>query len=193
MTNHTHAFALGLTALALCALAACSPPGQASDQTSDIDPPAQTAAVPPAPVDVDIADRAGADPAAGVAAGLPAIELGALQPPDIEGQLEGELRCGFADGDGQPLMIASANVGESEPIAALVKVAGVVETLTVGSGGYDRMVDGASYTGNGLIASITPQGEDMTPGEGLTWRAVFRLENATGDALDLDGVWSCGP
>lgn len=179
---------------AVLALAACSPVGEEADDAAEADmtpPPGAVAVAPPVPV--DIAGAPGGDLADDIAAGLPSIELAALEPQDLSGKLEGELRCAFQDADGALLLIASANVGQSQPIAALVKVESVVETLTVGSGGYDRMVDGAAYSGNGLIATITPKGEDMTPGEGLTWRADLHLENARGDMLDLDGVWSCGP
>ena len=181
MTERTHlASAALVVVLALCAC-------------SDREEPAPTAPV-----------AAGAAPAAPVAPPTTPpgqtvggdgsdIELSALAAADLKAQpLAGELACSFSTDAASPLLIARGNVASREAAVGAVKVSGYVERVAA-PGGFDGMLDGATFTGQGKTIRIAPTGPATGDGESPPRPATLTYERADGASLTLAGRWECGP
>lgn len=190
----THRILCATAMSGVAVLAACSDPEPSSaDAGATLTDGAAMAEAPPMGA-AEVPDDTAADIAATTGGDGSPLVLTGMHRVDVEGRLQGELRCTFTDGEGQRLLIASANVGEDQPIQALVKIGDYVELLYGQSaGGYDRMVNGTSYAGRGVTAEIARTAEDAQPGEGLTYPATLHVDRADGAARDWGGLWSCGP
>ena len=165
-------------------LAACSPGGgSASDEP---------------PADDDGSPITGDQPSATAGAPILLETLGPGDRNDVE--LVGELGCGFYASRGDdPLFIGLGTVSDEDSAEGMVKVDGrAVKLVMNGAGGYDRMADGAQFTGGGLTVAFSvigaePLAEDPpVAGESPVHPARMHVARA-GRELQIDGYYECGP
>lgn len=120
------------------------------------------------------------------------ITLSALSPADVEGaKLTGELGCSFT-ADDQPLLVAKGNVGGGDPARGVVKVGDYVEPVGA-PGGFNAMVKGAKFSGQGKTVTIALTGPAIGGGESPPRPATLTYDRADGAKRVLDGRWNCGP
>ena len=120
------------------------------------------------------------------------IVLNALTAADIEGtKLEGELSCSFSGGDAT-LLLARGNVGSTERAQGMVKVANSVERISA-PGGYDAMLKGVRFAGQGKTVTIAVTGKAPGGGESPGYPATLTYDRADGARRTLIGDWTCGP
>lgn len=188
-----HAAVLALSALAL---AACS---QQKTEDQPAAPPAldevRTPAVAPAvPAPVTAAPNDGPPDGGTVGGDGSEIQLSGLTQADLQAnRLEGELGCGFRSGGGtDPLLHALGYSGIKEPAHGLVKVGGYVERV-VAPGGYDAMVNGATFNGQGKVIRIAITGKPIGGGESPPYPATLTYQRADGAERVFTGTWTCGP
>lgn len=186
---------LALVSLAALALTACSqqktedqpaatPNAAVGDETRT---PAVTPAV-PAPV------AAKPDEGGTVGGDGSQITLSPLLRADFEANsLKGELSCGFNSGGGpDPLLYATGFVGSKDAAQGLVKVATYVERITA-PGGYDGLVNGATFSGQGKTIKIAITGQATGGGESPAYPATLTYDRADGAKRVIVGTWTCGP
>lgn len=123
-----------------------------------------------------------------------AIELSPLSAAEIEAaDLSGELGCSFAaSGAAAPLLVAMGNVASREPAWGVVKVGTYVERVGA-PGGFDAMLDGATFSGAGKTVRITLTGPAVGGGESPPRPATLTYDRADGARRGFAGLWSCGP
>lgn len=179
---------LGLAALAGCSASSAPPP--AADTTAEVEagPPSASAdAVQPvaAPEAAEPGRTVGGDGSQIRLEGLTGDEIGAAD-------LEGELTCSFAVGDGAPLLHAAGNVASTEPAQAIVKHGGYVEGFRA-PGGFDAMAKGTTFHGRGLQIAVTLTGAATGGGESPPRPARLTTDRADGGRRIDEGLWRCGP
>lgn len=183
--------ALGFAALVLSACSqqktedqpAATPPPAVGDETRT---PAVAPAV-PAPV--------AAAPAEGGTVGGDGsqIQLSPLTRADFEANdLKGELGCGFNSGGTDLLLRAVGFVASKEPAQGMVKVGTYVERIAA-PGGYDAMVNGAAFSGQGKTVTIAITGPATGGGESPPYPATLTYDRADGAKRVFPGTWTCGP
>jgi hypothetical protein len=181
--------------MSVLALAACSersgtgakPPAGASA----IQIPASPSAREPAPVQ---AHPAHSPPEGRTVSGDGSqIQLSALTASDLSTwTLDGELGCSFEMPDGSPLLIAKGDVASRDPAFGLVKVTGYVERIAT-PGGFDAMLTGATFSGQGKTIRIGLTGPAASGGESPSRPATLTYMRADGASLTRSGRWVCGP
>lgn len=183
--------AVGFAALVLTACSqqktedqpAATPAPAVGDETRT---PAVTPAV-PAPV--------AATPAEGGTVGGDGsqIQLSDITLADQQAHpLKGELSCYFRDKPGALLLVGSGYSGVKEPAFGLVKVAGYVEQV-VAPGGWDAMVNGTAFSGQGKTVTIAITGKSTEGGESPAYPATLTYDRADGAKRVFAGTWTCGP
>lgn len=121
------------------------------------------------------------------------IVLGALSQGDIEANaLDGELACAFSTPEASPLLLAKGNVGSKDPAFGLVKVGTYVERVAA-PGGFDAMLKGAVFSGQGKTIRIKLTGPATAGGESPPRPATLTYERGDGASRTLAGRWECGP
>ena len=185
--------ALALVALALTA---CS---QQKTEDQPAAPPApdevRTPAVAPAvPAPVTAAPNDGTLSNGTVGGDGSQIQLSPLLRADFEAnKLDGELGCSFNSGGGtDPLLYAVGYSGVKAPGYGLVKVTGYVERI-VAPGGYDAMVNGTTFNGQGKTIKIALTGKATGGGESPAYPATLTYDRADGAKRVIEGTWTCGP
>lgn len=170
--------------VAALALAACSP--GAEDAAPAPNP------TPVAPVEAPAATSP--DPGSETVGGDgSAIELQALTAEDLSAEnLPGELACSFSGPDDQLLLLARGQVASGEPAIGVVKVSGYVERVAA-PGGYDAMLDGASFAGRGKTVEVEITGPAQGGGESPPRPGVLTYQRADGASRAFEGLWTCGP
>lgn len=122
-----------------------------------------------------------------------AITLSALSPGDIEGvKLGGELACAFSSADHSTLLLAKGDVGSKDAAQGVVKVADYVERIAA-PGGFDAMLKGTSFSGQGKQVRIALTGPAIGGGESPPRPATLTYDRADGARRTIAGRWSCGP
>lgn len=186
-------YRLATVIAAALTLAACSP------QKTEDQP-----AAPPAPDEVRTPAVAPAVPAPVTAAPNDSptvggdgsqIQLSGLTQADFEAnKLEGELACSFKGSDRgtDPLLFALGYSGIKEAAHGLVKVGTYVERV-VAPGGYDAMVKGTSFSGQGKTIKIAITGKPIGGGESPPYPATLTYDRADGAKRVIEGTWTCGP
>jgi hypothetical protein len=187
MTNHR----LATVITAVLALGACSPQ-KTEDQPAapaapdEVRTPAVAPTV-PAPV--------AATPADGPTVGGDGsqIQLSGLTRADFQANdLDGELRCGFQAAATDPLLVAYGFVGSKDAAQGLVKVGTYVERIAA-PGGFDGLVNGATFTGAGKTIKIAITGPATGGGESPAYPATLTYDRADGAKRVYAGTWTCGP
>lgn len=178
---------------AALALAACS---QQKTEDQPAAPPApdevRTPAVAPAvPAPVTAAPNGGSATVGGDGS---QIQLSPLLRADFEANnLDGELSCSFnSGGETDPLLYAVGFSGIKEPGHGLVKVGAYVERI-VAPGGYDAMVNGTTFNGQGKTIKIAITGKQIGGGESPPYPATLTYDRADGAKRVIEGTWTCGP
>ncbi len=189
MIRRQHLAALALAAATL-ALTACS--DQKSQEQAAAPPPAvgsetrtPAAMPPPAPAST---------PAAGQTVGGDGseIQLSEITFADMRANpTEGELGCSFEAG-GVSLLRAQGNVASKDAAQGLVKVTGSVERVAA-PGGFDGLVNGATFTGAGKTIVIKITGQATGGGESPANPATLTYQRADGASRVFAGTWTCGP
>lgn len=172
-------------AAGLVALAACSP--QADTKPAEPAAPAPIApGVPPETPKPQAVATVGGDGSA--------IRLSPLTTADLQAApLKGELQCSFATPAVSPLLVAAGFVASKEPAQGVVKVGDSVEPVTT-PGGFDAMLKGAVFTGQGKTVTIALTGAaPVGGGESPGYPATLTYDRADGARLTLTGLWTCGP
>ena len=185
MTGRQRTAAWALAAAAL-ALTACSDQ-KTQDQTAT-PPPAvgsetrtPAATPPPAPA---VAQTVGGDGSQ--------IQLSELTVADMQANAtQGELGCAF-NADGVLLLRADGFVASKDAAQGLVKVTGYVERITA-PGGFDGLVNGATFTGQGKTIVIKITGQATGGGESPPNPATLTYQRADGASRVVTGTWTCGP
>jgi hypothetical protein len=110
----------------------------------------------------------------------------------VSGRLSGELGCSFRAGEDQ-LLLAMGYVASQERAEALVVRGGeVVELQATEEAGFDGLLDGATFQGEGVSVEVK-LGESIDTGhEGSASNATLTLR-ADGQERAYEGVWGCGP
>jgi hypothetical protein len=186
MIGRQHTWALALAAAAL-GLTACSDQ-KTSDQTAMTPPPAvgsetRTPAATPPPA-----------PAAGQTVGGDGsqIQLSELTLADMQANAtQGELGCAF-NADGALLLTANGFVASKDAAQGLVKVTGYIERIAA-PGGFDGLVNGATFTGQGKTIVIKVTGPATGGGESPASPATLTYQRADGASRVFVGTWTCGP
>jgi|GEM_PF-1508260 len=122
------------------------------------------------------------------------IILVGMTGADLEREkLSGELACSFAAPDGAMVLVARGNVGSKERSQGVVKILDYVERVSA-SGGYDGMLRGANFAGQGKTILIALTGAAPTTGEESPPRAAtLTYQRADGASRTFSGTWTCGP
>ena len=194
---------LGFSALAAAlALAACSPAADNGNETvvngeastsagaSVVDTPAAATTPLPSPS----ASPTPGDEGSTTRGDGSEIRLSALSAGDISGaKLQGELACSFAGRDGAALLHAAGNVGSSDPAVGVVKISDTVETVRA-PGGYDAILRGATFSGQGKTIRVRLGAEQpQQGGESPPRAATLTYERMDGASRSYPGSWTCGP
>jgi hypothetical protein len=186
--------------LAVLAVAGCSQPAEVengTDQTAAANAASEqpqprsgqnsTASIPSAPV----ATENGTGPATQGGDGSE-IDLNALTSADMSAaKLEGELACSFSGGDAT-LLLARGDVGSPERSQGVVKIASSVERISA-PGGYDGMIKGVRFAGQGKTITIKVTAKAGGGGESPAYPATLTYDRADGARRTLIGDWTCGP
>lgn len=177
--------ATALAAVSAVLLAGCSP-SPPSSVAQD-----QAAAPTPEAQQDDVAEPS---PVRGTVGGDGSdIQLDALSERDLrEADLSGELACSFSVGGVAPILFATGIVASDEPAQGVVKVSGYVEPIRA-PGGFDGMIDGATFTGQGKSIELVTTGEAIGGGESPPYPARLTYQRADGASRTFDGRWQCGP
>lgn len=163
-------------------LAGCSEPQTPPDRPAPAPADTAPAVVTPAPI---TSATVGGD-------GSP-ILLDPLTPADVEGaKLSGELGCNFQTAEGASLLTAMGNVAAPEAARGVVKVAGYVEPVFA-PGGFDGMLRGAIFAGQGKTVVIALTGPATGGGESPPVPATLTYQRADGASRMIPGQWICGP
>jgi hypothetical protein len=169
------------------ALAACSQPAPTKAPEAPA-PPSAAAAPAPEPV-----AAIPPQPSATVGGDGSSIELSALTASDLdENKLEGELACSFSTSAASPLVIARGDVASKDAAFGLVKVTGYVEHMAA-PGGFDGMLKGAVFSGQGKTVTIALTGPATAGGESPPRPATLTYDRADGAKRVYPGLWTCGP
>ena len=121
------------------------------------------------------------------------IVLSSLSPAEISAaKLQGELGCSFTGSGGDMLLIAKGNVGSNDPAFGVVKVGDYVEQVAT-PGGYDAMIDGATFGGKGKTIRIALTGPAIGSGESPPRPATLTYDRMDGAQRSFAGQWTCGP
>ena len=121
------------------------------------------------------------------------IQLSGLTPADLQSnRLEGELSCGFQTAAGEQLLYAMGYAGVKDPAFGLVKVADSVERIAA-PGGFNAMVKGATFSGQGKTIKILITGKSTSGGESPPYPATLTYDRADGAKRVFEGTWTCGP
>lgn len=122
-----------------------------------------------------------------------ALELAEVRmPQDTEG-LGGELNCSFTDDAGRLLLLGSGIVQASEPSMAAIRLGETAQLLQSNeAGGYDAMVNGATFSNSAASVLITPGAEQPDGTEQVRYDATATL-TTEGAERAYSGVWTCGP
>lgn len=127
-----------------------------------------------------------------VEARAPQMILEPLAEADITGKLTGELGCSFSK-DGATLVLAKGDVSKTATSQAVIKRNGAATLLPATKpGGYDGMVEGASFADQSAAVDIRPNTGTETGNEQVSYDATLTLR-AEGGEQSLDGQWTCGP
>jgi hypothetical protein len=175
---------------AFAATAACSAPSSEPSQSE----PAATAEAQgprvsqPAGPPLDVSDTVGGD-------GSP-ILLTAVSSADLDSvKLAGELGCSFASPSVSPLLVAMGDVASQTPAQGVVKIGDYVERVSARNpGGFDAMVKGATFVGQGKMVTVALTGAPpASGGESPAYPATLTYDRADGARRVIDGFWTCGP
>ena len=185
-----HRIAAWALAAATLTLTACS--DQKSQEPAAAPPPAvgsetrTPAATPePAPAPTPAADQT-------VGGDGSQIQLSEVTFADMRANpTEGELGCGF-DAGGVSLLRAQGHVASKNAAQGLVKVTGYVERIAA-PGGFDGLVNGATFTGQGKTIVIKITGPATGGGESPPYPATLTYQRADGASRVFVGTWTCGP
>ena len=180
----------GLVALAIAGCSAADSEATASDTAAATTvAPAADAGPSTAPPAADTPPRPGRT----VGGDGSAIELAPLATDDIEAAaLTGELACSFATGTAAPLLLAAGNVASADPAFGIVKIGDVVERIA-SPGGFDAMIDGATFGGRGTTIRIALTGPATGGGESPPRPATLTFDRGDGAQRVFAGRWVCGP
>jgi len=173
---------------AALALAACSDPAgeaQPPEAPAPATPVAPETAPPASPPPGATGETVGGDGSAIVLNGLTGDEI------DSAG-LSGELACAFVGEGDQILLHAKGVVASSDPAQGVVKVGDYVERVGA-PGGFDGMLRGASFTGQGKTVVIEVTGDPIGSGESPPNPATLTYQRADGASRVFNGLWTCGP
>ncbi|ADG09465.1 hypothetical protein B7G68_04920 [Caulobacter segnis] len=183
-----HPFRTPFIGVALAvALAACS-------ERKTQDPPASVAPS-TAPAPAPAAPEASITPAGSQVIGGDGspVLLSALTAADLAANaLPGELGCAFQAGGPDPLLVAKGFVGSKDPARGLVKVTDYVEPIAAARG-FDGMVKGAKFSGQGKTVVIAITGPAAGGGESPPYPATLTYHRADGAKHVVKGTWTCGP
>ncbi len=173
---------------AALALAACSDPaGEAQP------PEAPAPATPVAPDAAPPASPPAAEPGGTVGGDGSAIVLNGLTGDDIaSAELSGELACAFLGEGDEILLHAKGVVASSEPAQGVVKVGDYVERVGA-PGGFDGILRGATFAGQGKTVVIEVTGAPIGSGESPPNPATLTYQRADGASRVFNGLWTCGP
>lgn len=120
------------------------------------------------------------------------LELQPLVGEDTRGRLSGELGCSFSVGD-ETMLLAMGFVDPAATAEALVKRSGVVVQMpATATGGYDGLVDGETFTADGLSVEVRPGAAIETGTEEVRQSATLTARDASGER-SYEGAWTCGP
>lgn len=186
---------LAVAGLVGLAMAACSPSSVPTNQgdVAGQDPSGTAATATPSTPPAEQSDSA---PAAGgetVGGDGSEIRLEGLTGQDVsQAGLSGELSCAFSVGDAAPLLLAMGDVASDAPAQGVVKVSGYVEPVRA-PGGFDGMLRGGTFSGQGKTLLVTLTGEATGGGESPPRPATLEYQRADGASRRFDGRWQCGP
>lgn len=196
MLDHRRRLALGAALAAILAVSACSEQKPAEPATS-AETPAETRAVagvepsaaPPQPapaVPASDGETVGGD-------GSP-IVLNPLSGADVEANpVQGELACSFGGaGATPPVLLAKGDVGTKDAAFGLVKVGDYVERVAQ-PGGFNAIVKGGTFSGQGKALVIALTGPAVGGGESPPRPATLTYQRADGASRVFTGLWTCGP
>lgn len=182
-----------LAAIALGCLAACSPEAPEGESKEE----AQSSPAPPTTADPGGAPQAGSTTSPTTGGDGSAIMLSQLDQADIEANpIEGELACSFSpDGSDGLYILARGFVADDSRAQGLVKIGDHVQRIVSSEdGGYDGMIDGASFGSQGITMEVTlTSDEGVGRFEAPVMPAQLLLQRGDGTERVISGTWTCGP
>ena len=111
--------------------------------------------------------------------------------------LEGELACSFGENPSSaPLLVARGFADDSAGRAqGLARIGDYPQRLmAMAPGGFDAMIVGARFGGQGMTYTITLDRSEVTGGgESPSNPARLLLQRADGAERTIPGTWTCGP
>ena len=118
--------------------------------------------------------------------------LSALTEADFTTPLNGELGCSFMSGD-DVLLVAKGNVDRAARSEALVSADGAATRLVATeAGGYDGMVEGASFSTGALTVEVQTSTRAETGDEQVAYTSTLTAQSG-GEVRSYGGRWVCGP
>ena len=109
-----------------------------------------------------------------------------------DANLEGELGCSFSTDDDDVLLLAFGNVASEDPSDATAQTSAGPHRIAA-PGGFDAMLDGARFAGDGLEIDVAVIGEAVSGGESPAMPARLSASRNGGSAATYEGFWTCGP
>jgi hypothetical protein len=107
--------------------------------------------------------------------------------------LSGELRCSFMSQAGAATMlVAAGDVGTKVPAEAIVAAGGTVMRVSQ-PGGFNAMLKGATFTGEGAKVRIALTGPAKGGGESPARPGTLHYERDGRELAEVRGDWVCGP
>lgn len=129
----------------------------------------------------------------------PAPRVRALLPDQVaQAGLGGELGCSFTEGARPaPLLVATGMVDDPEGAAQAIGGGdgAPLRLEAVERGGFDAMLNGAEFAGQGFAYRVHLTGGDASPsgGESPARPATLTVTAPWGQRAVLRGSWTCGP
>lgn len=149
----------------------------------------------PTPSSTDTAVDPAGQPSAQPSASAAPVAFQSMTYEEFSPLIESGLGCSFS-ADDETLLVATADLGEGVVAKGVVKLDGKPQVVTAQeSGGYDALVDGATFSGSdGLSLTVVRTSDKGTPGEIETtsWPAFMTAERVDGGTARYEGIYGCG-
>ncbi|MCH4813157.1 hypothetical protein [Vreelandella neptunia] len=121
----------------------------------------------------------------------PEHRLAPLSENDMRNaSLQGELGCSFTTNSESVLLIAMGVVASSDPAKGLIKLDNELHPVSA-PGGFDGMLRGATFEGDGNAVQVSITGEPQGSGESPPYPAELMVVGS--DQPTINGLWTCGP
>lgn len=108
----------------------------------------------------------------------------------INAELDGELSCVFTSDSESVLLVAMGVVASTATAEGLIKLDNELYHVSA-PGGFDGMLRGTTFEGDGDAVEVSITGEPQGSGESPPYPAALMVVGS--DQPAIKGQWTCGP